>query len=64
MRPAEMPALDTSTSTGTLVLLDLLEGAVDGFVVGDVALDAEQPVRCAGSAVRDGHFVTVGRKAL
>ena len=28
----------------TLVLLDLGEGAVDGGVVGDVALDAEQTV--------------------
>ena len=48
----------------TLVLLDLFEGAIDGVVVGDVALDAEQPLGRAGSAVRDRHLVAVGGQPL
>ena len=31
----------------TLVLLDRFEGTIDGVVVGDVTLDAEQPLGCA-----------------
>ena len=46
------------------MLLDLGEGAVDGVVVGDVALDAEQPVGSAGSAVGDRHLVSVGGQPL
>ena len=49
---------------GPLVLLDLVEGAVDGVVVGDVALHAEQSVGHARAAVRDGHLVTVGGQSL
>ena len=55
----EMPALDTSTSTGP-ELLDLGEGTVDGLVVGDVAHDAEQTLGRPGSAVGDGDLVPVG----
>nr|AAC46202.1 MAV301 [Mycobacterium avium] len=47
-----------------LVLLHLCEGAVDGVVVGDVALDTEQPVGRPGSAVRDGHLVGLGGQPL
>ena len=47
-----------------LVLLDLFERAIDGVVVGDVTLDAEQPLGRPGAAVRDGHLVAVGGQPL
>ncbi|BDB43042.1 hypothetical protein IWGMT90018_34880 [Mycobacterium kiyosense] len=46
------------------MLLDLCEGTVDGVVVGDVALDTEQPFGRPGPAVRDGHLVAVGGQSL
>lgn len=46
------------------MLLDLLEGAVDGVVVGDVALDAEQALGRPGSTVGDGNLVSVGGQPL
>ena len=46
------------------MLLDLLEGAVDRFVVGDVAHDPEKPLGGTRSTVCDGNFVAVGREAL
>ena len=48
----------------TLVLLDLFERAIDGLVVGDVTLHAEQPLGRPGAAMRDGDFVAVGGQPL
>ena len=44
------------------MLLDLVERAIDGLVVGDVALDAEQPLRRARTAMGDSDLVTVFRE--
>jgi hypothetical protein len=47
-----------------LVLLNLFESAIDGVVVGDVTLDAEESLRGPGAAVRDGDLVAVGGQPL
>ena len=46
------------------MLLDLFEGAIDGVAVGDIALDAEQPLGRSGSAVCDGDLMAVGGEPL
>lgn len=46
----------------TLMLLDGGERTIDGIVVGDVALDAEQALGRTGSAVGDGDLVPVAAR--
>src|SRR5947208_15685223 len=46
------------------MLLDCGERAIDGFVIGDVTFDAEQPVGGTGPAMGDSNLVAVGGQPL